>query len=68
MKRVADIPNSELSHCIDEYIHSERDRRILKDRLIDGKHLNQLTEDYELSIRCIQYIISNGIDIITKHI
>lgn len=30
------ITNTEIANLIDEYIRSERDRKILKDRLING--------------------------------
>lgn len=33
---LSDITNSEIANAIDEWIHSERDRKILKRRLIDG--------------------------------
>lgn len=39
-----DIPNSVIEHTIDEYIHSERDRIILKDNLIDGLTYQQISD------------------------
>lgn len=39
------ISNSEIEHLIDEWIHSERDRRILKRRLIDGICYEPLAEE-----------------------
>lgn len=33
---LSDVKNSDIENAIDEYIHSERDRKILKRRLIDG--------------------------------
>ena len=33
---IDDISNTQLANAIDEWVHSERDRKILKKRLIDG--------------------------------
>ncbi len=38
--------NSQIRALIDEYIHSERDREILKRRLIDGMSRLGYAEDY----------------------
>ena len=44
-----DIPNSKITEVVDEYIHSERDRRLLKDRWINGYTYEKLGEMYFLS-------------------
>lgn len=49
--------NSQISELIDEYIHSERDRKILKRRLIDGIYFEPLAEEFELSVRQIKNIV-----------
>jgi len=49
--------NSELSKLIDEYIHSERDRNILKRRYIDGICLEPLAEEFDLSVAQVKRII-----------
>lgn len=51
------IPNSELSRLIDEYIRSERDRYILKRRLIDGICFEPLAEELDMSVRQIKNIV-----------
>lgn len=45
-----DYTNSQISHLIDEHIHSERDRAILKRRLIDGVLYEPLAEEFGLSV------------------
>jgi len=50
--------NSQISDLIDEYIHSERDRKILKRRLIDGICYEPLSEEFDLSTKQIKNIIS----------
>lgn len=52
-----DIPRSEWEHLIDEWIFSERDRAILKRRLLDGKTFEQLAEEFDLSTQNIQRIV-----------
>lgn len=49
--------NSYISMMIDEYIHSERDRAILKRRFIDGVFYEPLAEEFDLSVRQIKNII-----------
>jgi len=49
--------NSEMQRLIDEYIHSERDRRIMKRRLIDGICYEPLAEEFELSVRQVKNIV-----------
>lgn len=53
----ADVPNSELSACIDEWVKHERNRRIMKDKLIDGICYEKLAEKCDLSIRQVKNIV-----------
>lgn len=55
-----DYTNSEIASAIDEYIHSERDRAILKRRLIDGICFEPLAEEFELSVRQIKAVVYRG--------
>ena len=48
--------NSQMLALIDEHIHSERDRGILKRRLIDGICIEPLAEEYDLSVSQIKRI------------
>lgn len=49
--------NSEISKAIGEYIHSERDRKILHRRLIDGVTYEKLAEEMDMSVRQIKNIV-----------
>lgn len=49
--------NSEIAKDIEERIHSERDRAILKRRYIDGITYEKLAEEFELSDTQIKRII-----------
>lgn len=62
---------SEWEHLIDEYVigkNSERDRRIIKRRLLDGVTLEPLAEEFDLSVQRIKIIIYNSQNKIMKHI
>ena len=60
--------NSQISHIIDEYIHSERDRSILKRRLIDGIAYEPLAEEFNLSVKQIRNIIYKSESKIFEHL
>ena len=49
--------NSQIREIIGEYIHSERDRKIMERRLIDGITFERLAEEFELSVRCTKTIV-----------
>ena len=46
--------NSDAVKIIDEYIHSERDRKIIMRRLIDGVSIEGLAEEFDRSPRAMQ--------------
>lgn len=60
--------NSQIEQIIDDYIHSERDRMILKRRLIDGICYEPLAEEFDLSVRQIKSIIYKCEDLVFRHI
>ncbi len=62
------ISRSELSVLIDEWIFSERDRKILKRRFLDGICLEPLAEEFDLSLRQIKVIVARGKKKLNEHI
>lgn len=60
--------NSDIEKVIDEHIHSERDRYILKSRFIDGLTYEKLAEKYDLSVRQVKRLIYKGQDIVFRYI
>ena len=52
--------NSRIREVIAEHIHSERDRRILERRLIDGITFEQLAEEFEISVSQVKRIVWKG--------
>ena len=63
-----DYTNSEISAIIDEVIHKDRDRRILKRRLIDGVCFEPLAEEFGLSVRQCKRIVYQGMEKICDRI
>lgn len=59
--------NSQIRELIREHIHSERDRKILFRRLVDGITFERLAEEFELSPRQIQTIVHRNEMILFKH-
>ena len=57
MKREFDLSRSEISALIDEWIFNERDRKILKRRLLDGICYEPLAEEFNLSVTQIKDIV-----------
>ena len=56
-KELENVSNSDISYLIDEWIHSERDRAILKRRLIDGVLYEPLADEFDLSVRQVKDIV-----------
>lgn len=48
---------SVLEKLIDEFVHSERDRAMMKRHLIDGVKLEPLSEEFDLSVRHTKTIV-----------
>lgn len=65
---MVEYTNSQIREAIDEYIHNERDREILKRRLIDGICYEPLAEEFGLSVQRIKAIVYKSQDILFRHI
>lgn len=71
MKSLENISNSELAMLIDEWVrglHAERNREMLKDRLINGMLYEPLAEKYNLSVRATQNIVYRASEQLFKHV
>lgn len=60
--------NSEITRIINEYIHNERNRKLLLRRYVDGSTLESLAEEFDLSVRQVKNIIYKNEDVILKHL
>lgn len=62
------VSNTELSAIIDNWVKGERDRCIMKRRLIDRICYEPLAEEFDLSVQNIRRIVYKNEGIIFKHI
>lgn len=66
-----DLSRSELEYLIDEWIignKAQRDRAIIKRRLIDGICYEPLAEEFDLSVRQVKNIVYKCEEKIFRHI
>ena len=63
-----DYTNSRIRELIAEYIHSERDRKILERRLIDGITFEKLAEENDLSVSQVKRIIMKNAEALFRHV
>lgn len=68
MKDIENISNSELSKLIDEWVKGERDRAIMKRRLIDCICFEPLAEEFDLSVSQTKNIVYKAEAVLFKHI
>lgn len=62
-----DISRTDRERLINEWIFHERNRNILKRRLIDGVTYDALAEEFELSYDQIKNIVKRGEHILIAH-
>lgn len=63
-----DIANSDIERVIDEYIHSARNRQIMKRRLIDGICYEPLAWEFQLSVTQVKNIVYKCEQVIFRHL
>lgn len=65
MNKFENISNTELSLIIDEWVRGERNRLLMKRRLIDCITLEKLGEEFSLSVQQVATIVSKSTKIIS---
>ena len=60
--------NSQIKALIMEHLHSERDRRILYDRLVNGLTFEALGEKFQLSDRQVKTIVYRAEQVLFRHL
>lgn len=58
--RLEDMDNIEISEAIDRYVRGERNRAILKRRLIDEIVYEKLAEEFDISVSQLKRILSKS--------
>lgn len=66
--RIPDLSRSEISNLIDEWIFNERDRLILKRRLLDSITFDQLSDEFYLSPQRIKAIVYKAEEKLYRHV
>ena len=64
----SNLSRTQISALIDEWIFNERDRNILKRRLLDGVCFEPLAEEFFLSVQHVKSIVYKAENNIFKHI
>lgn len=59
---------SEIVLLIDEWIFNERNRNILKRRLLDGITYERLAEEFDLSTQQVKTIVYKSQDVLSCHL
>lgn len=65
---IENIPRPVIENLIDDWILKERDRQILKRRLLDGVCFEPLAEEFDLSVSQVKRIVYKGSDKIFSHL
>ena len=58
----------QLETLINSWIKSERNRRLVKRRLLDGNRFEPLAEEFDLSVRQVKNIVYKSEEIIFRHL
>lgn len=65
--KLDDLSRKEIEELIDQWIHNERNRKIMRRRMIDGVRFEQLAEEFELSVTQVKNIVYKGRSRILQH-
>ena len=57
---MTEYTNSQIVRLIDEHIHSDRDRKILRRRFVDGVRFEPLAEEFGISVTQAKRIVYKG--------
>lgn len=66
--RFKDLTSEDIEKAINSWIHHERNRKILKRRLVDGIHFEPLAEEFNLTPQQVKNIVRIGTETIFDHI
>ena len=62
------LSRSQWEKLIDEWIFNERDRKLLKRRLLDGIRFEQLADEFDMSVRQVKAVVYKQSDKLFAHI
>lgn len=61
------LSRSQILYLVDEWILNDRDRRIVKRKLIDGITYEELADEFNLSVQRVKEIVRKSLKIILRH-
>ena len=67
MRTMDDLSRNDIEELIEQWIMNERNRKIMKRRLIDGVHFEKLAEEFELSVTQVKNIVYKNRARILQH-
>ena len=62
------LPRDYCENLIDQWIFNERDRKMLKRRLLDGIKYEDLAEEFDMSVRQVKKIVYLQSEKLFKHL
>lgn len=62
-----DVSSAELEQLINSWVLNERDRAVIRRRLIDGIRFEPLAEEFDLSVSQVKRIVGKGKQTIFLH-
>ena len=68
MNRFTNISNTQLTNVINDWVKGERDRELMKRRLIDCICYEPLAEEFNLSVRQTFKIVQKNLKIISEKV
>lgn len=68
MNEKVELSRTQIVELISQWIHNERDRKILLRRMCDGITYETLSEEFELSVQQTKRIVYKGKEIIYRHV
>ena len=64
MRNYKKITRPEMERLIDDWIFHERNRKIVKRKLLDGLTFEEVSVEFELSVRQVKNIVYKALDIL----
>lgn len=59
---------SEIDRVIEEWVFSERDRKMLRRKLLDGLTYEALAEELGVSVTCVKTRVKRGRGVVLRHL
>lgn len=63
-----ELPRDYWEELIDRWVFNERDRNLLKRRLLDGIKFEDLADEFDMSVRQVKTIVYKQSERLFKHI